>query len=363
MTKPRTAAWRRLLGSGFVLITAGLSILIATWVGRGDLAASRRSLAELSEAGVDLVWPAAPETSRIRYLFTITTPQELGIKKSFFRKLGEFFRGSKGEEDGLRQPYGIAVDPEGRIYVADAALRVVHVFDIPKGKYRSIRGTKDAEFQVPIGVALDTEGRLYVSDAGRHVVIGFNAGGKAFLEISDGLERPTGLVFNPQDSLLYVADTWLHTVFAYDLQGRRRFTIGGRGAEEGRFNFPTNIAVDARGDLYVTDAMNFRVQVIRPGGTVVRKIGRHGDAIGDFAGPKGIGVDSDGHLYVVEGLYDVVNVFDADGRFLLTFGGPGTGRGEFWLATGLFVDREDRIYVADSFNGRVEVFQYLRESR
>jgi DNA-binding beta-propeller fold protein YncE len=308
-----------------------------------------------------LFWPLPPETPRIQYLRSIAAPQDLGIKKSFFRKVAEFFVGQT--EERIQQPYGIAVDPEERIYIADSALRVVHVFDLGKGRYRAIRGAGKDEFQFPLGVTLDSLGRLYVSDVERRAVFGLNRRGKGFLRISAGLQRPTGLAYNPQNDLLYVVDTASHEIHVYDLAGKPRFAFGGRGDAEGQLNFPTNIAVDREGTLYVTDSMNFRVQLFQPDGTFISQFGRLGDALGDLARPKGISVDSEGHVYVVEGLYDVINVYDREGgRLLLTFGGPGRGPGEFWLATGLFIDARDRIYMADSYNSRIQVFQYLKET-
>ena len=142
----------------------------------------------------------------------------------------------------------------------------------------------------------------------------------------------------------------------------RRQTFGSRGAEPGQFNYPTNIARDREGQLYVADSMNFRIQIFTPQGRYISSFGQLGDGSGDFNRPKGIAVDSDGHVYVVEGLQDVVQIFDREGRFLLSFAEPGHGDGELWLATGIAIV-DDRIYVADSSNGRVQVFEYLKEER
>ena len=108
--------------------------------------------------------------------------------------------------------------------------------------------------------------------------------------------------------------------------------------------------------------MNFRVQILTSEGRYISDFGRVGDGSGDLNRPKGVAVDGEGHVYVVEGLHDVVQIFDSEGHFLLSFGEPGHGDGEFWLATGIAIVG-DRIYVADSSNGRVEVFDYLREER
>jgi DNA-binding beta-propeller fold protein YncE len=316
---------------------------------------------ELRGAEPELVWPLPPEDPKIHYVKSIATPEDIGITKSFFGRIVEFFFGKA--EQRLQQPYGIAADPEGRIFIADSAQRVVHVFDTAGQNYSTIRGAGGREFQFPVGVTLDRQGRLYVSDAEERSIFVLDRRGNSLITINEGLGRPAGLTFNPVNDFLYVVDVARHEVLVYDSRGQLRFSFGGRGGESGRLNFPTNVAVDGDGIVYITDALNFRVQIFRPDGTFLKSFGRSGDAVGDLPRPKGIGVDSEGHIFLVEGLYDVVNVFDREGRLLLTFGSPGAGRGEFWLATGLYVDGKDRIYVADSFNSRVQVFQYLRHER
>ena len=105
------------------------------------------------------------------------------------------------------------------------------------------------------------------------------------------------------------------------------------------------------------------MQIFDPRGKFISLFGRHGDALGDLSKPKGIALDSEGHVYIVEGLYDTILIYDQGGRLLLTFGGPGTGPGQFWLASGIYIDSQDRIYVADSYNNRIQIFQYLKETR
>jgi len=362
---PRRSGWTRLHVDKFppqqasyynVIRLVSISLLLAAALG---CASSQTIPKDLRAAEPVLVWPLPPEDPKIQYVSSVASPEDLGITKGFFRKVFEFIFGKT--EERIRQPYGVTADGDGRIYIADSALRVVHVFDLPGQKYWSIRGTSREEFQFPVGVTVDPAGRLYVSDAERRTIIGFDRGGNAFVTISEGLQRPAGLAFNAANNRLYVVDVVRHEVLVYDLKGKLAFTFGGRGAENARLNFPTNVAIDREGRVYISDTMNFRVQIFQSDGTFISKFGRLGDAMGDLARPKGIGVDSEGHIYLVEGLFDVVNVFDRAGRLLLTFGNAGVGRGEFWLATGIFVDAKNRIYVADSFNSRVQIFQYLHD--
>ena len=304
----------------------------------------------------DLAWPSPPDSPRIRYLGSLTGPEDLGQTRSFFRRIWDFVAG--GEERRILQPYGVTVDAEGRIYVCDSAQRSVHIFDVERRDYRVIRGPSGEGFRFPVGVAVAGD-RVFISDSEAARVGAYQRDGDLDFSIEGDLVRPSGLAVDSVRGLLYVADPGRHEVLVYDLDGRFIRAFGGRGGEPGRFNFPTNVAVAPDGRLLVTDALNFRVQIFGVDGQVERVFGDLGDGLGDLARPKGIGLDSEGHVYVVEGLYDVVNVYEEDGRHLLTFGGPGVSPGQFWLATGLAMDARDRIYVADSYNGRIQVFQYL----
>jgi hypothetical protein len=65
-------------------------------------------------------------------------------------------------------------------------------------------------------------------------------------------------------------------------------------------------------------------------------------------------------VYVVDARFENIQVFDRSGQLLLGFGQEGTGPGEFWLPTGLHIDSNDRLWVCDMYNGRVQVFDYVR---
>lgn len=305
-----------------------------------------------------LVWPPPPQPARIRYVGSVATPEDLEIRKSWLRRVWEVIAGRT--QVRILRPHGVAADQAGRVYVADPAARVVHVFDTVKREYRALERAGRRPFQAPMGVAVSARGRVFVSDPDLGTVVALAPDGKLVRELDAGLQRPTGLSVSPVGDRVYVVETSAHRVAIFDAEGSRVGTIGQRGTGPGDFNFPTHVAVDRAGVVYVTDSMNFRVKMFGPDGAPLGQFGHHGDGTGDLARPKGLGVDSEGHVYVVEGLHDVFQIFDRQGRFLLAVGGTGMGLANFWLPTGLHVDGNDRIYVADTHNGRVQIFQYLR---
>lgn len=307
--------------------------------------------------GREVVWPQPPERPRIRLMATFSMASHLGFSRSFFRRVTDFVFGSD-RENRIQQPYGVAVGPDGSIYVVDTALGAVHAYDLTDPGYRLL-GASD--LVAPVGVAVSPEGRIYVSDPESAAIVIFDRGGKVVGRITAGFTRATGLAWDADTGTLLVVDTGGHQVVRMGAEGAVLDRFGGRGSGDGRLNFPTNVAVDGLGRIYVSDTMNFRVQVFDDAGVFMGQFGDLGAREGQFARPKGVGVTARGHVYVVEGLYDVVNIFDADGRLLLTFGGAGKDAGQFWLASGLAVDGEGRVYVADTYNSRIQVFEVISE--
>jgi DNA-binding beta-propeller fold protein YncE len=300
-------------------------------------------------------WPAPPATARIKFLRTIT-PASVRGKPSLFARIGRAIFGGD-DEPQMAQPYGVAVGPDGRIYVADTFGRAVHVYDLDRPGYSSIK--VDGESLIGVGVA---QGLLFVTDSASGRLMCLDARGRTVWTRGprDGFARPTGLGVGADR--LFVVDTLKHRVVTVSFLGVVLGSFGEHGSGPGQLNFPTNVALGADGRVYVTDSMNFRVQVFDREGRYLSTFGQIGDGSGDLAKPKGVAVDSDGHVYVVEGLNDVVQIFDSRGALLLSFGESGSGDGQFWLPTGIAIVN-DIVYVTDSANRRIELFEYVKEGR
>lgn len=304
----------------------------------------------------EYLWPPPPETPRIKWLTQWSNQNDFG-KPGFILSL------MAGEDVArLSRPNGVAADSAGNIYVADSDLSVIFVFD---QELRTLRLLGGGILGSPTGVAVDNStGILYVTDSKRDMVFGFDKkSGRLVFELGKPGEykNPSGVGVDETRDRLYVTDTQNHMVRVFTRKGNPIFTIGGRGYEEGKFNFPSFLALDREGRLYVSDSFNFRIQIFSPEGQFLKSFGRLGDISGTFTRPKGIGVDSDGHVYVVDAAFNNFQIFDQEGRVLLWVGEGGSGPGQFYLPTGMYIDREDRIYVADTFNRRVQVFQYLKQ--
>jgi DNA-binding beta-propeller fold protein YncE len=299
-----------------------------------------------------VVWPKPPQEPRIRLLAMFGVPEDIGVGRSFFSIFWDWVAG-EGPRHMIR-PYAIAVNGQ-RIAVADPGTGSVHLYDLSRKTYKRLEWGNKEWLASPVGVTFVGE-LLYVADSAHSEIFVFDGDGD-LLRTINGVERPTGLAWDPQMGRLYVVDTLNHSIVVMDEQGKKMFNFGGRGNAEGKFNYPSHITL-AGDRVYVNDTMNFRIQIFDRDGNYISSFGRHGDGTGDFAQPKGLALDSEGHVYVVDALFNRLQIFDQQGRLLLVIGGDGSGPGEFWLPAGIFIV-DDRIYVADSFNRRVQIFQFL----
>lgn len=312
-----------------------------------------------------LLWPEPPLTPRVKFVGLLRSQDDLG------RSAGELFTeallGRKKLPDSLERPMGLAVSRDGtRLYVTDYASASVYVFDFERRR-ASRFGDERHGFKYPYGVAVDDRDNVYVADSGSKLVRVFDRDGKFLRDIvHDLLERPTGIAIDSIRRRIYVIDSSYlkshnHMLHALDMDngGECIRHFGGRGGGAKEFFFPTNVAVDALGNVYVTDTFNSRVQVFDHEGNHLKTIGERGDAFGMFDKPKGVALDAFGNVYVVDSGWSNVQIFNQRGQVLLFFGGRGGYPGLLTNPTGITIDRNNRIYVADAFNRRVVIYELI----
>ncbi len=308
-----------------------------------------------------IVWPELPERPRIRYLGMLSTEADLKREVSLGQGLGEMLFG-KREIGVLVAPYAVAVDAEGRLFAADTAGAVVHMFDLGTRRYKQFTELAgERKLAKPVGLALVGDW-VYVVDSALRKVCVFDKNGRFIFSFGgERFVRPSGIAYWPGDKTVYVADTAGHAVYAFAANGKFIRQIGARGIDPGLFNFPTHLCVDKAGTLYVSDTLNYRIQMFTSDGRFMRTFGRQGDRPGSFAHPSGIATDALGYVYVTDRQFENVQIFNQQGEVMMAFGHEGTEPGEFWLPAGIFVDQRNRIYVADSFNKRIQIFELLEK--
>ena len=343
------------------LYRPGLLVMIIVIIG---LSACAQSIKRYTyPAPQQIVWPEPPAKPRIKYIGSFSSAADLGMEKSFFAMLAEFFIGS--EEQRLVKPMAVVSPSENEIYVADPGIKGVHYFNLAENKYKQIHLSGD--FPLPSPVALTVAGphRVLVADSvlGKVFSINLEAGIAEPLDLKTKLEQPTGLAYDQQQQRLYVVDTASHRINIFDRQGNLLKQFGRRGNGNGEFNFPTYLWLDQHRSLWVTDSLNFRIQQFTAKGDYLGKFGRIGAESGHFSRPKGVASDDFGHIYVVDSLFHAVQIFDKKGRLLLSVGQQGTHPGEFWLPTGVYIGENNKVFIADSRNQRIQVFQYIGGGR
>jgi len=184
-------------------------------------------------------------------------------------------------------------------------------------------------------------------------VSGVNAfeGGKG--KENGQFDFPRGLAVDGAGNIL-VADTNNGRLQKFSATGVFMSVIGKLGQGPGEFREPSGIAVDAAGNIYVADVGNHRVQKLKPEGTFLTEW--KGPEPG-FYGPRDIAVGSDGSVYVSDQGHSRIVRLDSNGRALAIWGTAGNGDGQFTDATSVAVDgKNNRVYVADPRNKRIHVF-------
>ena len=314
---------------------------------------------------VRLVWPPPPLTTRIEFVRSIVSDEDLGRDTTFSQELVNFLSGITPPPNRIVEPMGLAVSAGGeRLYVSDIAQNAVFVFDFPAKAFTKIGATE--RLAQPVGIALDARENLYVVEQAKKGVSVFDREGKKLRFITHAsLERPTAVAIDTERGKIYVTDTAhtksaKHTVKIFNPDGALIGEIGGApGNGPGHFSFPTYITLDASGNVYVTDTLNSRVQMFDPDGKYLKSFGSRGDGWGMFERPKGVAVDGFGNVYIADSGWSNVQIFNAKGQVLLFFGGRGPIPGMLKNPTDVVIDKENQIYVADFLNHRVEMYRLV----
>ena len=304
------------------------------------------------------VWPAPPEDARIAFEHSFSTPEEFGIEKGFWQWMGDFVFGA--EENRMVRPMAVVATDQRYVFVADPGVRGIHRFDRRDESYRLIRGPDGLALPSPVALASDARGDVFVTDSklAKVFIIAKDSDSAEPFELDTELLQPTGVIVEAKTGDISLVDTRLHQVLVFDQNGRLKKRFGRQGVLAGEFNYPT-LLWQQDGKLFVTDSLNFRIQVFDIDGNYISSFGEAGQASGYQSRPKGVATDMDGNIYVVDSLLNNIQLFDTSGNYLMTVGERGQRPGQFWLPTGIYISEQQKIYVADSHNHRVQVFSYL----
>lgn len=312
-----------------------------------------------------IVFPQPPDEPRFFYERTLRSSADvkLDTDKDALRRA---LTGEEKTGEGISKPYGVAVH-RGRVFVGDTVGRSVVVFDVPEQRFFKIGKDDTGALAMPLGLDVDKQGKLYVVDATLKQIMVYDRNGKFLRSIGVAAQfnRPSGLAVDAGGTRVYVVDTGgvksdEHRVRVFDAQsGAHLFDIGKRGTAPGEFNLPRDITVASDGSLYVVDGGNFRVQKFDADGKYISAFGKVGRSGGQFARPKEIAVDKDGNVYVVDAAFGNFQIFNPDGALLLAVGGRSTSDepAKYMLPAGIAVDEDGRVYMADQYFHKVDIYR------
>lgn len=398
----KTGQVRRIAGNGQAGYGGdGGDPLQASFLNPADIAIDKAGNIYIADAGNSRIRRIDADLSRVR---TVAGNGEGGFE-------GE---GVPATEAVLNEPYGVAVDADGNIYISDTANSCVRVVDAQTGLISTLAGVagragfggengpaREALLNRPTGLMISGDGDVYIADTGNNrvrVVVRlddesspfiYTEAGKGSVDYFDGevpavagrLDAPQGVTLDQNGDLL-VADTFASRIRLIDTSTGMMETIAGlaRAGDIGDggpalnafLQTPVQTLVDSRGQLLILDPLMNRVRRVLLDGTIETYAGKEGYAYGGDGGPAkeaifnvpyGMAFDLQGNLLIADTGNHRVRRINAITGIVETVAGAGTagfaGDGGqardalFNEPTSVAVDARGNIYVGDGSNRRI----------
>jgi len=292
----------------------------------------------------------------------------------------------------INQPYGIAADSSGNLYIADNRNNVVRMVD----KSANIT-TVATGLNGPVGVAVNASGDVYIADTSNWVVLKIDhatrsvstvagngnqgSSGNGGPATSAQLDYPYGIAVDSSGNL-YIAQLSINSVVRKVDTSGIITTVAGKGtpgysgdgglATNASLNYPQAVAVDSSGNLYIADSSNYLIRKVAPNGIISTVAGtgingHSGDGgpatAAEVNFPEAVTVDPAGNLYISEG-DNIVRKVDTSGNISTVAGNvhlAGGYGGDGNVATaatlfgpwGLAFDPSGNLLIADRLNHRI----------
>lgn len=162
----------------------------------------------------------------------------------------------------FNRPTGITFQPNGDFLVSDGYVNSRVVSYTREGVFLrkwGSKGTGDGQFDIAHDVALDKQGRVYVADRTNNRIQVFDLNGRLLAKWTS-IGQPWGLAYAAKEDALYMADGENNRIVKLNLEGQVLGVLSSFGKTPGKLDFAHHIAVDSDGSLYVSEIKNWRVQ-------------------------------------------------------------------------------------------------------
>lgn len=249
-------------------------------------------------------------------------------------------------------------------YVVDRLARVQHIDR--KGNYLNEWQMPQWQTGKPVGVSAAPDGNVYVPDTHYQRVIVYSPKGELLRQWGgpgNGPGQfiyPTDIAFDSKGRVFVSEYGDNDRVQVFTPEGRYLYAFGRFGQGDGELSRPQSMVIDPADDtVYIADACNHRIGVFKTDGTFVRNMGSIGSDLGQFRYPYGLDIDGDGSLIVCEfGNNRVQKIDKRTGRGLRAWGTPGRDPGQLAYPWAVAVDKRDRVVAVDAGNNRLQVFEF-----
>ncbi|KAI9433767.1 NHL repeat-containing protein [Russula earlei] len=245
------------------------------------------------------------------------------------------------------------------------AAKTVLVLDRETGKL--INSWGDSLFIMPHGLTVDKNNNVWLTDVGLHQVFKFSHEGKLLLTLGEArvpgndkthFNRPTDVAVAP-DGSFYVSDGYRNSrVVKFSPSGQYLFEWGTKGSKPGEFHIPHGICLDEKGNVYVADRENKRIQVFAPSGKFIQQWSGHSfgnicSITYDSTHKSFIAVDDHSWLSLKHTGSDVIG-FTTQGDIITRFGKSGAYNGPVCWYHDVAVDNKGNIYVVDILGNTIQ---------
>jgi len=257
--------------------------------------------------------------------------------------------GEKGNNNtNFDSPAGIALDSQGKIYVADFANQRIQVWDF-FGNFDSSISVEGLAHGVEI-----SKDEIYVAVWGNpHIEIFAKNGNK--IKSFPGPEKPGDIAINGNGDI-YVTSYGTGIIQIFDQTGNKVKTI--QSAHNGISARLTGITLDTLENIYVTDYINDRVMKLDSAGNFLFEFLVPPNEGGKFLRPTNVEINSNEDVYITDNSGRIL-VFDTAGNFLFSYGVLGEDKEQLNAPHGITFDESGYVYVAEFNNNRIQIFKLI----